>query len=857
MAIPRREPPAALSVPRRESTANGLSADRPPIAALFLIEFDVKAGYTIVWKRVSPGLDVSGAVEYKSLPSGLHAVSEDLIYFVHEDNNKSSAAAADHANDDTPEEDTTHSGGYAGLSAFVNLPTDEAGARFARMIAAGVLVPRSYGRLGRAWRHAGALLDIARKLAANRDELSILEEYWDEHNGLPRATSDADELVVDRPLLQINDSPQISPAVPSATFSGRTGYVGGNGGRQSASDGTAPLLLVPPGNRLSPYHPAWSLTSLLDTFGPLIFPIYRAALLRKRILISTHAPVREVNNFVYNISVLANIPISAVDVLAPTAASRQRIRPLFTVGVNDIPFLLADYAAFSKRATTAAGQGSPYNGPGWIACTTDSILAMKGELWDVLVTMPPSARAARASKDKAWPTVEVAKGVPLKATQRDLRRFRALATGLNRLANRTTSPDDNLRRSTGAVTAEPRPSTTSSSSPAAAAATTKQNRTKLFHMDDTQLVDAADAIVEPVTWAALAYNGFMWWASAGEQRRSDETEEDIYDASLLADIVPPKPGSPTLRHQHHQHHQPYYQQQQPTTATSPLHDSLSSLKARRVSASGARIASVGNAEAADDDDIEEEEEEERAQIELAIITYFHRLTTQLLSVFADVIESNDDSDRGGGAYDADDGIGGDDESGEEDRDGRYFDDDDDDDDDDNGYDDYDDDHRGDGGIGVAHGTGARRDNVVVAGGRSAPGRGADDGLVGVRRSGGLASSARYGAQPNTSATALLLRRRGTAASTNRGAANRRRGAGSRTKRARTHSSTHHHDEDNDDDNNNGSNIRVSSDAVTRMGLDVWSQADAHFVQDVAAQYFGRRGVQVEGKGVEVCGLKIC
>ncbi len=64
---------------------------------------------------------------------------------------------------------------------------------------------------------------------------------------------------------------------------------------RSASDGTA--LLLPPGHRLSPHHPAWSLTSLLETFGPLIFPIYRAALLRKRILISTHAPVREVNNF--------------------------------------------------------------------------------------------------------------------------------------------------------------------------------------------------------------------------------------------------------------------------------------------------------------------------------------------------------------------------------------------------------------------------------------------------------------------------------------------------------------------------------------------------------------------------------
>jgi hypothetical protein len=101
-----------------------------------LIDFDVKTGYNILWKRAVPGLDLEGVVEYKSLPSGLHTVSDDLIYFVHD-------------------------GGHAGLSAFVNSRTDEDEARNARMIAVGVLVPLSYGRLGRAWRHAEELKDMA------------------------------------------------------------------------------------------------------------------------------------------------------------------------------------------------------------------------------------------------------------------------------------------------------------------------------------------------------------------------------------------------------------------------------------------------------------------------------------------------------------------------------------------------------------------------------------------------------------------------------------------------------------------------------------------------------------------------
>jgi hypothetical protein len=41
-----------------------------------------------------------------------------------------------------------------------------------------------------------------------------------------------------------------------------------------------------------------------------------------------------------------------------------------------------------------------------------------------------------------------------------------------------------------------------------------------------------------------------------------------------------------------------------------------------------------------------------------------------------------------------------------------------------------------------------------------------------------------------------------------------------------------------------------------MGLDVWSIADAAFVKDLAAAYF-RRVARIEGKGVEVCGVRVC
>lgn len=48
---------------------------------------------------------------------------------------------------------------------------------------------------------------------------------------------------------------------------------------------------------LTPFHPASSLPDFLDFFGPLLFPLYRAALLRKRVLFMAEAPVQASCNY--------------------------------------------------------------------------------------------------------------------------------------------------------------------------------------------------------------------------------------------------------------------------------------------------------------------------------------------------------------------------------------------------------------------------------------------------------------------------------------------------------------------------------------------------------------------------------
>lgn len=48
---------------------------------------------------------------------------------------------------------------------------------------------------------------------------------------------------------------------------------------------------------LTPFHPASSLPEFLESLGPLVFPLYRAALLRKRILFMGEAPVHTPCNY--------------------------------------------------------------------------------------------------------------------------------------------------------------------------------------------------------------------------------------------------------------------------------------------------------------------------------------------------------------------------------------------------------------------------------------------------------------------------------------------------------------------------------------------------------------------------------
>ena len=51
-------------------------------------------------------------------------------------------------------------------------------------------------------------------------------------------------------------------------------------------------------------------------------------------------------------------------------------------------------------------------------------------------------------------------------------------------------------------------------------------------------------------------------------------------------------------------------------------------------------------------------------------------------------------------------------------------------------------------------------------------------------------------------------------------------------------------------------VYVSSEDLMRMGLDVWSESDRKFVEELIGLYWGREAV-VEGGRVECCGIRVC
>lgn len=421
----------------------------PPIAAAFLVTFDNRKGYTITWQKSLDNVNLDGAVEFKSLPSGLHNVDEDLVYFIYDE--------------------------YAGISAFLRKGDEEA-ARNARMLSVGVLVPLEAGRMGKSFMYAEQLKELARTLIDDQATTTPMETFWDKHRMQQKSE---------------DENPISDESMP--------GY------QKLRTLSTTTLTTPSASPSLPPHHPALALPNLLRTFGPLIFPLFRACLLQKRILILGEAPVEPNCDFVYCLSVLSSVSRLDAAQTPNFDPSKLFVRPLFNIGIPDI-------------ATLEESKGP------WIACTTDDVLATKPHLFDILVIMPNSS-ASQKHGPTTYPELIISKPdlatkFPRRgqrASRRDARRFAALRTAMQTLPSGASSAVDQRDRNDEDDEND--------------AASDTSSLATIGEYHDT---------VEPTPWSVIAYTSLVWWASAGDRRSGLMEAEELsheQDAALLRDSL--------------------------------------------------------------------------------------------------------------------------------------------------------------------------------------------------------------------------------------------------------------------------------------------------------------------------------
>lgn len=214
---------------------------------------------------------------------------------------------------------------------------------------------------------------------------------------------------------------------------------------------------------------------------------------------------------VYNLSVLSSISPRDAEHLAPGTEDLLRLPSLFSVGVHDIPYL--------EHLRNPKGGHTPGNetAEGWVACTTDEIIATKKKLYDIIVEIPHASDSK--SQQRHWPKLRTSEGDVIKASQRDVARYKLLHRELwkhHQQATETFHDEDEQNNDASPLISH------------------DEIDAKRADDDFNEAYD--DTAVEPITWSRLAYQGFMWWASAGERDAYTTAEKEL-DRELVGDIA--------------------------------------------------------------------------------------------------------------------------------------------------------------------------------------------------------------------------------------------------------------------------------------------------------------------------------
>lgn len=322
------------------------SANRVPISCMFLCNFEVKKGNVLVWTRHRKGFEKEvnlEDIEFKSMPSGIHEVMDDVVNFV------------------IPKDDKKgKSGHYNGVAFFkqngqeLTEGASQVDRSRVRMYALGLIVDFDCKKYTESqdWRadefsSANEYVDDLEQLLCQwfdrgtLDNFDTFEKFFDDHSGGKNV-----------------DSP--SPVLD----------------RLAAAAYTGQELLSSDVPQAKP-HMLEYLLYWLRKLGPLLFPLWRSCLLNERILILNPAggSFEKCNALCYCLSVISLFPKTSEF----NRNQAHYVTPLYTLGVCDIDRL-------SQRVLQGNSQNSQSNG--FIACTSDEILLSKPELFDKVLRIP-------------------------------------------------------------------------------------------------------------------------------------------------------------------------------------------------------------------------------------------------------------------------------------------------------------------------------------------------------------------------------------------------------------------------------------------------------------------------------------
>ncbi|KAI0820886.1 hypothetical protein BC628DRAFT_1394823 [Trametes gibbosa] len=301
------------------------------IIAIFHASFHPTKGNTIDWSlKASEDLDLSH-VEFSCLPSGLHLIERDVIYFTKDE--------------------------HQGVCIFRRRQTTEHGHRGFRLSSLGILLAKS--PRPRPWKHVSALKTLVTTIYSaleDRDALEPLDADWDP------ARAFFEERKVRR-----------------ADLGGSGNWQGWNSEFEGAQ----------------PDSPTLHLPHLLRILGPSSLTLYKHVLGRRRVLIITMPPVEAAcilcqvaADTCYEEQVSSPVAGSEspgggceASGAPPRLKGRNTsgVRVLGMVTLNDL-----DKLEFESKS-----------GRGWVACTTDSIFFDKPSYYDLLIDLRPATPNTR------------------------------------------------------------------------------------------------------------------------------------------------------------------------------------------------------------------------------------------------------------------------------------------------------------------------------------------------------------------------------------------------------------------------------------------------------------------------------